>query len=428
MTALILLLGACGEEPADRDAASPTDTADPTDAAPVETLRVDLHPTADHGGLPGDGSPADTGDDGSPADTTHPPDGAPGDSAACVDPCPAPSGVTWACKKRFMYGANWAWLNFAGDFGGIAAWGQSGVSKASATYSAAMAQMKAGGVSVIRWWMFPRFWTESISFGSDDAPSGVGGTLVADVQKALELAKQHDLYIMLTLFSFDSFTPTKTESGIYTRGLQPMVVDAVRRQKLLQNLVVPVAKAVEASPHKQRMIAWDMINEPEWAMTGANLYGGEAFSPQSGLQAVTHAQMETFLQEMAAALHASSGALVTIGGAAIKWGSAWTKVNVDFYQLHYYDWVYEWYPYATVTLASAGLSGKPVVMGEFPLQGLSAIPSKGLPARTAAQLSQDLWNNGYAGALAWAFNDPSFPWSAAAAQAFAGQHPCETKY
>ena len=121
-------------------------------------------------------------------------------------------------------------------------------------------------------------------------------------------------------------------------------------------------------------------------------------------------------------------ALVSVGGAAIKWPKAWSQVGVDFYQLHYYDWVYEWFPYETVTLASVGLTSKPVVMGEFPIQGLSAIPSKSLPAVSAAQFAAGLWTAGYGGALAWAFNDSSFPWSPSALLTFASQHACETKY
>ena len=169
-----------------------------------------------------------------------------------------------------------------------------------------------------------------------------------------------------------------------------------------------------------------MVNEPEWAMTGPDLYGGEPYEPQSRLQPVTHQQMETFLKETAAALRASSGALITIGGAAIKWARAWSHVDVDFYQFHYYDWVHQWYPYATVTLAAAGVTDKPVVMGEFPIQGVSEIG--GQPARAAAQLSADLWAAGYAGSLAWAFNDSAFPWSPGSVERFAAERPCETRF
>jgi hypothetical protein len=376
-----------------------------------------------------DAGPADAGPvDGGSLDAGATDGGRP-DGGACVDSCPvASSGITWGCEKRFMYGTNWAWRNFGGDFGGISAWGQEGVLASSAQVSAGMNQMRGAGVNVIRWWMFPRFFTDAITFGADDAPSGVGGSVTADVQEALRLAEVNDVYLMLTPFSFDSFTPTKTESGLFVRGLAPMILDAAKRQKLMNNLVKPVAQAVEASPYKRRMIAWDMINEPEWAMTGPNLYGGEAFTPQATLDQVTHAQMELFLQDMAAVLHANSSALVSIGGAAIKWPKAWSHVDVDFYQFHYYDWVYEWFPLGTATLASVGVTDKPVVMGEFPTTGLSAIPAKGLPARSVAELSADLQAAGYAGALSWDFGTGAAPWSSAAIKAFPDLHPCETKY
>jgi len=348
-----------------------------------------------------------------------------GDGGMCVDTCPAAHGVTWRCETRFMYGDNFAWSHFAGDFGGIGAWGQPGVAAASASIGDDLAQMKAAGVSVVRWWMFPRFWTESITFDAEGVPSGIGGSLVADIDEALALAEANDVYIMLTPFSFDSFTPTTTESGIFTPGLRPIVVDAARRQRLLDNLVRPVARAVEASPYKHRMIAWDMINEPEWAMTGPDMYGGNAFEPDSRLEPVTHAQMETFLSEMAVVLRAESSALVSVGSAAIKWGSAWTHLDLDFYMLHYYDWVYEYFPYDTVTLASVGLTDKPVVMGEFPTSGLSAVG--GHPARSAAELANDLWGAGYGGALSWAYNDGS-TWPASAVREFADMHACEAAY
>ena len=367
---------------------------------------------------------------GAPDGSSASPDaGAPPDAgAACVETCPEPNGVAWECRTRFALGTNWAWHNFGADFGGISAWSQKGVSQDTAAFDADLAAVAAKDARVVRWWMFPRFFTDSISFGADGAPTGVGGTLVADVQKALALAEKHDVYLMLTLFSFDGFAPTKTEFGIEIPGLKPIVVDSAKRTKLFDKLIGPVADAVESSPYRRRMIAWDLINEPEWAMTGPSLYGGTAFEPNSDLEAVTHAQMETFLKELTTALRAHSSAQITIGSAAIKWGDAWTHVGVDFYQLHYYDWVYEWFPLSTATLASAGLSGKPVVMGEFPNAGLSAIPGKGLPARTASQFASDLWGAGYGGALSWAFNDSSFPWSSLDLKTFADQHPCETRF
>jgi hypothetical protein len=353
------------------------------------------------------------------------------DAGGCrVDACPAPNGgLDWSCERRFAYGNNWAWWNFGADFGGITQWNLLGVAASQATIGADMAQMKDAGSSVVRWWMFPAFRSESILFGPDDAPVGIGGTLVDDIHAALALADQHDLNLHLTLFSFDNFNPSQTQSGIYNRSLQPIVIDPVKTLELVNNLVAPVADAVESSPFRRRMIAWDIINEPEWAMTGPDLYGGPAFPYDpltSKLLPVNHTQMEAFLNSVADALHAHSSALVTVGSAAIKWAPAWTHTRIDFYTLHYYGWVYQWYPYTTVTLQSVGLTDKPVLIGEFPITGFTNV--FGRPNLTALQYDEAMWRYGYAGTLAWSFNDPGFPWNPAAISGFSTEHSCETAY
>ncbi len=351
--------------------------------------------------------------------------GAGTDGSCAPDPCATTgAGVTWSCERRFMYGANWAWRSFAADFGGVSSWGLAGVDANPAPFADGLAQMKAGGASVIRWWMFPRLLTDAIQWGSDGAPSGIAPSLKADIQRALALADAADVYIMLTPFSFDNFRPTTYENGVFSRSLAPMVTDPALRQEVMDNLLGPIADAVAQSPYRKRMIAWDVMNEPEWAITGPSLTGDPDFPAQGNLDLVTHGQMETFLGDAASVLRARSGALVSVGGAAIKWAKAWSRIGLDFYQFHYYDWVYEWFPYTSVTLAAAGVTDKPVVMGEFPADGLSAIPSQGLPARTASELASDLQANGYAGALSWAFNDPAFAWDPSTVKPFADAGGC----
>lgn len=339
------------------------------------------------------------------------------------------AGLTWNCEKRFALGTNWAWHEYGADFGGITGWSLPGVSANPSAYQADLTAMTGRKVNVIRWWLFPRLDSSGITFGTDDVPTGIGGTMAADLEKALALAEQNDVYLLLTFFSFNNFEPTKDEDVVHHVGLQPIVLDADKRGRLIKNLVGPVADVVEASPNKKRVLGWDIINEPEWAMNGANKYGGSDFGgdPEK-YQLVSHDEMETFVVEMAASLHAHSHAPVTVGSAAIKWGNAWTHSNLDFYQLHYYDWVYEWFPYKTVSPGSVGLTGKPVLMGEFPNAGLSAISSKSLPARTASEFAADLYELGYAGALSWAYNDTSFAWSSLDFATFQSSHVCETRF
>jgi hypothetical protein len=341
------------------------------------------------------------------------------DSGPCVDTCAAPKGgITWSCRKRFMYGLNYAWRNFGGDFGGLATWGQKGVAGDVATYQKDLADMHAHGVSVIRWWMFPELRGEGVSVDTSGTPTGLGATTLADLAAALDLAEKNDVYLMLTLFSFDGFRATRTDSGLKIPGIQPLVIDATRRTTFLENVVRPIAKAVQASTRRNRVIAWDVINEPEWAITGSDTYGDPAFEPNPALQAVTHAQMETFIASVVKVLRAESTAQVTVGAAAFKWAKAWSKIDQDFYQFHMYGWIDTYWPYSKKP-SDYGLGDKPLVMGEFPLGPLNATPY--------ATVVDSWWNNGYAGAMAWQYNAATAG-QLAEVKAFADLHPCETRF
>jgi hypothetical protein len=67
------------------------------------------------------------------------------------------------------------------------------------------------------------------------------------------------------------------------------------------------------------------------------------------------------------------------------------------------------------------LGDKPVVMGEFPLTGLTPPLPLMLDKR---------WSVGYAGAIGWAYTDQNFRSDASLGQmkAFAESHPCEVAY
>lgn len=331
------------------------------------------------------------------------------------DECPAPAGyIAHECKLRFMYGVNYAWHGFGGDFGGIAMWNQAGVSGDSMAVSNELADMANSGASVVRWWVWPDFRGDGVRFNGNQA-TGLGGTAEADLNRALELADQHDLYLMLTLFSFDGF-----QSG-NGPNLRDIVTDDDARSALVQNAVRPFAAVAEASPFKERLIAWDIINEPEWAMQGSSPYGDDDYEPTSGLSAVSHAQMETFVADVIEGLRAESGVMTTVGGAALRWARAWSNVDIDFYQFHIYDWINESWPYSR-SPADYGVDDKPVVMGEFPMDGLSGV--------SVADMLESWYQNGYAGALGWAVTDRAFNWRSAKSQisSFADTHACETQY
>ena len=96
-----------------------------------------------------------------------------------------------------MYGVNYAWQNFAADFGG----GNRGITALKSTISTELQTMSQNGVNVVRWWVWPNFSGGGVSFDGNGTPTGLTSTTLQDLETVLELAEENDLYLMLTLFS-----------------------------------------------------------------------------------------------------------------------------------------------------------------------------------------------------------------------------------
>jgi hypothetical protein len=73
-------------------------------------------------------------------------------------------------------------------------------------------------------------------FDGNDKPSELGGTIVEDLDEALRLADEADINLMLCLFSFDAFFPTRNVGGQKVRGISPFVRDAASRALLINNV------------------------------------------------------------------------------------------------------------------------------------------------------------------------------------------------
>ncbi|OED39596.1 hypothetical protein AB833_14445 [Chromatiales bacterium (ex Bugula neritina AB1)] len=300
-------------------------------------------------------------------------------------------------KEDFSYGLNYAWKNYSGDFGGIAAWAKSGVASDPEPYEAELQDMAAHGIEVVRWWVWPEFWNDAITFAADGTPNPLAQSAIDDGLKALELADKAGLRIMFCLFSFDGFRPTRESYGITMTGYRDIVIDDNKRAALMSNIVRPFARALHNSPYSDSLHSWDVINEPEWAVTGDNKYGGtqggDKFDPAGDLEAITHDQMEVFLADSIKVLRMETPEVpVSIGSAALKWATAWTRLDVDFYQTHIYDWVNDYWPYS-LSPADFGMDDKPLIMGEYPVEGLRDVDHQ--------TMLSSWYSNGYAGALGW---------------------------
>jgi hypothetical protein len=135
--------------------------------------------------------------------------------------------------------------------------------------------------------------------------------------------------------------------------------------------------------------------------------------------------MQTFVRDVVSALHDESSAPVTVGQAAIKWSHAFTEVGLDYYDMHYYGWVDQYFPLGGKSLADYGVGDLPVVVGEYPLDGWTN-PNGTLSAN---QIVTKLFDLGYAGAKAWAYTkDGNWAGNKGELKQFAADHACETQY
>ena len=296
-------------------------------------------------------------------------------------------------KESFSYGINYAWKHYSGDFGGISPWVKQGVAADPAPFEEELNDMAANGIEVIRWWVWPEFWTDAITFDANGSPNPLGQQAIDDALKALELVDNAGMRVMFCIFSFDGFRPTREKFGITMTGYHDIVVDDAKRAALMSNVVRPLIAALGKSPHSSALHSWDVINEPEWAMTGTNKYGGNNFEPNSELEPITHDQMEAFVGDTIKIMREETPDIpVTIGSAAMKWMNAWNETDIDFYQPHIYDWVNDYWPYSS-SPSELGFGDKPMIMGEYPVEGLDDADHE--------TMLQSWFTNGYAGALGW---------------------------
>lgn len=267
--------------------------------------------------------------------------------------------VRYLGEDWYIQGANLPWYNWGCDFGCGTNGGVSDTSVQNAL-KPVLSQAKANGFNVIRWWLFPGSpWQIDINNGIDSAVYG-------DIDAALALAEQYDLYYDFTLFSAPSALP------------QSWLTNTTQRAKLASIIGQLAAHYKDNS----RIMTWDIINEPEW-----DIWNGAA-PEQATVDTVT---------AIVSAIHASgSHSLVTVGSAMLDGLYYWTNSELDYYDAHWYDYMSggnycaRCADYATQN-SRWGLNNKPLIIGET---------YAGTDTDALARFN-DFYNMGYAGVLAW---------------------------
>ena len=270
----------------------------------------------------------------------------------------------------FLIGANLPWVHYGIDFGANAWRPDGGIAQPDerAQLEVVFAALAASEVRYVRWFLFCDG-RAGIRFSAAGRPLGLDDFVFRDVDTALEIAGRHGIRIMFVLLDFlwcDSASATR---GVQMCGRAHVLADAGSREALLDLVLRPLLEKYGDEP---TILAWDIINEPEWIKT------------------VDAVDIQAWLSDSVALIHSATHHPVTVGSAGARWRARYADLDLDFYQVHWYDSLKP-QPSLETPVSELGFD-RPVLLGEFPTRGSKRMPDDIVAAARAA---------GYAGAFYW---------------------------
>lgn len=224
-----------------------------------------------------------------------------------------------------------------------------------------------------------------------------------DLEMLFEAAERNGIYIMATLKSFDNFKD-ENKKHLFWRA---MLQSDEAMDSYVENYVIPFCQRFGKY---NSLWSIDLCNEPDWIFENKECGG------------IDWKQICRLFAKEAAAIHANSDVLVTIGYAVIRYNSeryfgdcgsdeylqscyADEGAYMDFYSTHYYEWMAPDYgiPFDKSPELFGIAASKPVVLGEFPAIGLKGDKEGSKPMNTT-ECYMGCYENGWQGVLAWTSN------------------------
>jgi hypothetical protein len=316
------------------------------------------------------------------------------------------STISWNGGNWFLYGVNYPWQQYAADFGS-GGWGHLANPN---QVKADMATLGNEGDHFLRWWVFGDGRYDPL-FDSTGHVTGLDSQFFSDLDTELQYAANNHIYLDLTLLDTSIMNTPQFFGSVQTGGHGNIMTDPTVQQSYLDNALKPLLQHIAASPYKNYVLAYDIINEPEgdlkplaWPLN----FWGNGGAPVDG------SFVQTFVKNCASYIHTyGGGALATVGSAEPQFVSYWKGLGLDFYCVHYYPWM----DFGNAagsglpTYASLNLD-KPCIVEEYPTADSSYGANDTAPL-SAKWYLDDILNQGYAGSLGWSFNagDSASNWS-----------------
>ena len=348
-------------------------------------------------------------------------------------------------RETFWHGCNYPWstdgsvVYYGLDFGANV-WGSHlGVSTRRAAIDADFAGMAGLGFTVARWFVFGDG-RSGIVYDEGGLPTGLDPHVFADLDAALETARDHGIRLDLVLLDHrwmyegvrdtiaDPATGVLLEASL-PRGRGRVLHARAGRVALFDRVIDPIVTRYGRGGAREDLgasiLAFEFMNEPDFVIEE---WEHDVSSHVS--QPLPFAILAELVARLSELVHGCSSALTTIGCARVRNLWAWDDeaLGLDVLQVHSYPDGRR--PERDIDLygTAASLLGmsRPVILGEFPGNGPAQHPPEASPpATTLDQYLEFALGGGYAGAWPWSFSgtDAYGRLPVEPLRAFARRHP-----
>jgi len=355
--------------------------------------------------------------------------------------------IHYAGKSIFLNGINVAWVNFASDLGPGAI--------NAAQFNKEFQTVHANGGNALRIWLHTNG-SQTPVYNTNGYVTGPGSNTIQNLRTLLGLAKQNDVGLILSLWSFDMLRVTELDTARLRANIN-MLTDTSYTMAYIRNALVPIVDSVKGD---SSIIAWEVFNEPNGMTTGMNYYPADptvsmkaiqistnliagaihradlkarVTTGPSGLQTLTDVQppagsqiaalktvnslSQDELKRMTDAFNGTHRGNLT-SQQMLEYLDKTTAIadsnyyrddrlvaaggdtlgKLDFYTFHYYNYSSSIGSFSPFTNpVSYWKLGKPIALGEFLMQTTDGIGVQ--------NLLPSLYKNGYAGGLVWSWTD-----------------------
>lgn len=339
------------------------------------------------------------------------------------------NGIVLNGKSYYINGVNLPWHNFGWDFGEHEYWG----SGFDATwFEQSFAELAISGVNCVRLWVHCDG-RANPEFDQHGYVTGLDANFLTELAALVSLAEEYNLLVILNLWSHDMLEDRRDVAGPTAGMHRSLITNIAKTNSYINNALIPMVQHLNQFCN---ILAWEVINEPEWGM---DIAGGGTTK-----QVVSKQEMQLFVGRCIKAIKQHSEQMVTVGAyqpfynqyedSYHIWhesefealGFNCQEVYLDFYSIHYYNWMKnKLSPFKKE--AVEWQLGRPVLLAE-----IASAASENSDGLLPMEQLQSCIDNGYAGVLFWSYQaeDSFSDWSncAEAVQEFSEQQRAVTYY